>query len=206
MVLGETSALRFLWKPPGLPVFPPHDQPDGDCVLKRYLLDYPHAEQGFPNGFAGGIAHRLDTLTSGIVVAAKGPVELQAVRADWSNLRKFYRFYSEAPAEFEHQVVEAPIAHHAKKAKRVVVGGRGPHRGQWRAARTVFSRLGEGWWQAEIRSGALHQVRAHAAFLGIALDGDPLYGKRAGTPQLIHVGIVAAGWSFWLPNPPGPAR
>ena len=206
MLLGETSTLRFVAKPAGLPVFPPHASPAGDCVLTRLLLACPIQAQSFPPGFEGGIAHRLDTFTSGFVVVAKNPAALAAVRAEWSSLAKFYRFRSVGTANCDEQVITAPIAHHPRKKDRVVVGPSGRHRGEWRPAWTRLRRVGDGWWEAEIHTGALHQVRAHAAYAGLPLDGDSLYGGAPGEPTLVHVGIVGKHWSFWLADPPGPPR
>lgn len=205
MLLGETAGLRFVAKPAGIPVFPPHADPEGDCVLRRLLEAFPGQDGAFPAGFEGGIAHRLDTLTSGFVVVAKTPEALAHVRDEWPTLRKFYRFRSLGVVEFAETTVNAPIAHHARRADRVVVQRwpRERHRGAWLPAWTRLRALGEGWWEAEIRTGVRHQVRAHAAFAGVPLAGDALYGGGEGAPVLVHVAIVGATWRFDLPNPPG---
>ena len=198
MLLGETAELRFVDKPVGLPVFPPHADSQGDCVLARLLVAFPDQSGAFPPGFEGGIAHRLDTLTGGFVVVAKTPAVLSRLRAEWTTLRKVYELRSSGAVAFRETVVTAPIANHARRADRVVVQ-RWPqerHRGKWLTAETWLSRLGDGLWQAEIHTGVRHQVRAHAAFAGLPLDGDELYGGGPGMPHLRHVGIHRAGWSF----------
>ncbi len=206
MTHGENHDLRFIDKPAGLPVFPPHGDLAGDCVLRRYLAAFD-VPPGFPPGFEGGIAHRLDTLTSGFVVVAKTPEALATVRGEWPQLRKFYRFRSDG-ALGNPVVVDAPIAHHPRRGDRVVVKRevRRGHRGQWRPAWTRIVPLGEGWFEAEIRTGVLHQVRAHAAFAGVPLVSDPVYGRvEDGVAAcLVHVAIEGPRWSFRLPAPPGP--
>jgi 23S rRNA-/tRNA-specific pseudouridylate synthase len=37
LVIHRRGALVFLRKPAGLPVFPPHADPEGDCLLSRWL-------------------------------------------------------------------------------------------------------------------------------------------------------------------------
>lgn len=201
MLLGETAELRFVDKPAGLPVFPPHADPDGDCVLARLLAACPDQAGDFPRGFEGGIAHRLDTLTGGFVVAARTPAALARLRGDWTTLRKVYELRSGGLVPFDETVVTAPIANHARRADRVVVQrwARERHRGKWLEASTRLRRLFGGLWQAEIHTGVRHQVRAHAAFAGLPLDGDALYGGATGTPHLRHVAIHGAAWSFELP-------
>lgn len=202
MLLGETDDLRFVAKPAGIPCFPPHGNPDGDSLLARLEAAGLAGAGLFPAGYAGGIAHRLDTLTSGFVVVAKNAPALERVRAEWSGLRKFYRFRSAAVVDFDSREIAAPIANHARRAERVVVQ-RWPqerHRGRWLEAWTRLRRLASPWWEAEIRTGVRHQVRAHAAFAGLPLDGDLLYGGIEGVPVLVHVAILGPRWSFRLPE------
>ena len=91
-----------------------------------------------------------------------------------------------------------------------------PHRGRWLHADTELRRLGRlpeglGAWEAVIRTGVTHQVRAHAAFVGLALAGDRLYGGGPSpafcTPAapfaLHHVGV--AGPDLQPPPCPLPA-
>jgi len=204
VLLGETPELRFVDKPPGLPCFPPHGDPAGDCVLRRLLEAFPEqGEPGFPEGFAGGIAHRLDTLTSGFVVVARTPAALTRLRAAWPSLRKRYHLRSSGEVGFDDRVVDAPIANHARHADRVVVQrwARERHRGRWLPAWTHFRRVEGSLWSAEIRTGVRHQVRAHAAFAGLPLDGDVLYGGLPDTtPVLRHVAIEGDGLRFALPE------
>lgn len=204
MLLGETATLRFVDKPAGVPVFPPHADPDGDCVLRRLLAAFPEqGAPGFPEGFAGGIAHRLDTLTSGFLVVARTPDALARLRAAWPSLRKLYHLRSSADVDFDDRVVDAPIGNHARRTERVVVQrwARERHRGRWLPAWTHFRRVQGSLWSAEIRTGVRHQVRAHAAFVGLPLDGDVLYGGRPDTtPVLRHVAIEGEGLRFALPE------
>jgi 23S rRNA-/tRNA-specific pseudouridylate synthase len=66
-----------------------------------------------------------------------------------------------------------------------------PHRGSWYEARTVFERISGRQWRAVMRTGVMHQIRVHAAFLGIPLAGDRKYG---GGPSPSR----QPGIDFWL--------
>ena len=202
----------YLYKPAGLPVFPPHAEPAGDCLLARLL---PHlqgeAAHAWPEGFEGGIAHRLDNVTSGVVVVARTLAALAALRAEFAaaTLRKFYVFHSAGQVDFTERLVTAPIAHHASKKDRMVCAwpdrptpDHTPHRGKWYPAWTNITRRGP-MWQAEIRTGVTHQVRVHAAFAHLPLTGDRLYGGAPGVFKLHHLRIVGEGWRSPLVEPPG---
>jgi 23S rRNA pseudouridine1911/1915/1917 synthase len=202
LVLGEDEHRLYLWKPSGIPVFPPHADPSGDCLYTRLCAWDASRTTGWPPGFEGGIAHRLDTATSGLVVAARAPGDLTALRAEFSShiLRKFYVFRSAGVAAAA--VRTDPIAHHPNRKDRMVTrrGPRTAHRGKWYDAWTRFTPLGEGWWEAEIRTGVMHQIRVHAQAAGIPLDGDERYGGAPGRLVLHHVRMIGPGWA----SPPAP--
>ena len=65
LIIAETPDLIWLEKPAGIPVFRPHKDPAGDCLLARLLTARPEHDDSFPDGFEGGILHRLDVSTSG---------------------------------------------------------------------------------------------------------------------------------------------
>jgi 23S rRNA pseudouridine1911/1915/1917 synthase len=207
MILAEDEHRIYLLKPAGVPVFPPHADPAGDCVYTRLCAARPERAAGWPAGFEGGIAHRLDNPTSGLLVIAKTPRDLEMLRAEFAShtLRKFYLFRSSSIVGFREIVRTDPIAHHPNRKDRMVPQRHPkiPHRGRWYDAWTRFTARGEGWWQAEIRTGVTHQIRVHALAAGIPLDNDPIY--RPQTPEdplpsdaprltLHHACIVAVGW------------
>lgn len=182
-----------LAKPAGLPVYPPHDEPGGDCLLLRLHNDQPwRREIAWPRGFEGGIAHRLDNDTSGAVLAADSLEELAAIRARFSRgtLEKTYLLRAAREVPWDRNVCDRPLAHHPRRKALMVVqrdrAGRTPHRGKWYPARTEFARLRPGLpiWKAVITTGVTHQVRAHAAFLGIPILGDRLYGGARHDPAI----------------------
>lgn len=209
-LLADDTDRFYLWKPPGLPVFPPHADPQGDCVLRQWLTMGIVQEAGWPQGFEGGIAHRLDNATSGLLLVARSPDRLPALRQLFQDgaLRKFYLFRASVPPPFAARVIEVPLAHHPRKKDRMVWqrGPRTDHRGRWYPAWTELRARDDGWWRAEIRTGVMHQVRVHATYAGVALDGDAIYAppERRDLPFCLHhQGVVAPGWAS--PEAPLPA-
>lgn len=180
LVIAETPSCLWLNKPAGIPVFRPHADPTGDCLLARLLKDRPTQGADFPTGFEGGIVHRLDVSTSGVVLAAKGPEHFGALRSLFTDKRlvKTYRFLSNGQVPWNENDVHAEIAHDKRRKKRMVVqrGETTPHRGKWYPAKTHFRHIEGRLWEAVITTGVMHQIRAHAAFVGIPLAGDKVYG------------------------------
>lgn len=182
-----------LSKPPGLPVFPPHADPAGDCLLARLLRQAPwRGAVAWPAGFEGGIAHRLDNATSGAVLAADSLEELARLRALFAGhrLRKTYVFLSEGEVAWRARSCDFPLAHHPRKKSRMVAWVAGQdepaHRGKWYPAHSEFRHRRGRLWEVTITTGITHQIRVHAAVLGIPVLGDGLYGKpgRAGGAEV----------------------
>jgi 23S rRNA-/tRNA-specific pseudouridylate synthase len=170
-------------KPPGLPVFPPHLDPQGDCLLRRLLNIQPARHNiSWPNGFEGGIAHRLDNATSGAVLVADNLNELTHFRNLFTSHQwtKTYLLLTDGSASWDHHRCDKPIAHHPTKRSRMVVkrGENTPHRGRWYPVETHFHRVAQRLFEVTMRTGVTHQIRVHAAFLGIPIMGDPVYGSR----------------------------
>jgi 23S rRNA pseudouridine1911/1915/1917 synthase len=205
VVLGAAQDWVALNKPAGIPVFPPHADPSGDCLLTRWTHEQNNSDgHDWPAGFEGGIAHRLDGSTSGQVLAAATPVALTRIRDMFRNgdLNKRYVFVSAGDVPWSEHTVQTPIAHDKRRRSRMIVqrGKSTPHRGRWYTAHTSFRRLGKTTdtaflWEAVITTGVMHQIRVHAASVGIPLRGDKHYG--GGTPQdesisflLHHIGMT----------------
>ena len=190
--------LTTLAKPAGIPVFPPHRAPEGDCLLARLLAREPErAGLPWPEGFAGGLAHRLDIATSGAVAVADTPATLDQIREAFATgaLTKTYRFRARRQVSWDHNTCDRPIAHDRRRKRRMVVqrGPNTPHRGRWHPATTHFRRIGPHLWEATMHTGVMHQIRVHAAFVGLVLAGDPVYGGGEpleeaieGAPFLLH--------------------
>ena len=213
MYIDAVVEVRFcgitLAKEAGVPCFQKHDDRDVDCMLYRLYERYPNQKLfDWPAGFSGGIAHRLDIPTSGQLLVAADVAELDWLRRQFADkkLLKTYYFLTAKQVSWRENTITAALAHDRRKKSRMVVqrGLNTPHRGRWLAAKTSFLWCGEQGgltlWRAQMRTGVMHQIRLHAAFAGIALAGDKLYGGGASPAffpvpfALHHVGVEAERW------------
>lgn len=202
--LGEGPADLLVVKPPGMTVFPSRQRP-GQGDLLGWILDrWPtQGSVAWPEGFDGGILHRLDTATSGLVWVARDLEGLARRRALFSAgvLEKRYVFLTTGEASEGIRAgweVRWEIGHHPEDRRRMIVrrGARTGVRGKWYPARTRLRRVWEGGalgsvWEAVITTGVMHQIRVHAKAVGLSLLGDTLYGGADGTGP-------APDAPFWL--------
>jgi len=133
----------------------------------------------------GGIVHRLDADTSGLMVLARtetaGVRLVEQFRA--REVTKLYKALVHGEPRFEQDWIEAPIGRHPKYRERMAVVAEG----EGREAATfyeVVDRLGAwAWLSVRPTTGRTHQIRVHLTHVHHPLVGDRLYRERS-TPPL----------------------
>src|SRR5262249_48746507 len=175
-VVHEDAELVAVDKPGGMPGHALDPRQRGTAAA--FLLGrYPEmAAVGDP--LAPGLVHRLDTGTSGLLVAARTRDAHAALRAAFSGGAVEKRYLAvvagSAPPRGRPTF---PLAHDPRDRRRMRVVGTGS-----RACRAVtdFERVsvvGErALVAATMRTGVTHQIRVHLAEIGHPLLGDVLYG------------------------------
>lgn len=196
-VLGAEPASLVLAKPPGLPSVAVVGRA-GPSVARWLAAEYPEcAALGGPG--EAGLVHRLDTGTSGLLLAARSAEA-------WSDLREQFRrheIHKEYFAVVEGCVdgsleIDAPIGQHRKSRTRVRALPPGAHpRYVVTHATTYVSVLQTSTTHslvaARTTTGARHQIRVHLAHAGHPLVGDVRYGAPPvdGVDYLLHASGIA---------------
>ena len=193
-------------KPAGLPVHP-LTPGEPDSLLQRLLTAYPEvADAGAEGPLRGGLVHRLDTLTSGLVACARHPEAWQRLRGafkDGKVLKQYIACVAE-PAVLAGEV-GLPVRRWLKTVRhrpaRVAVVPPGTQGG--RPCGMTLDRLeGNRVW-ITLGSGHLHQIRVMLADLGAPILGDDVYGGSAsqvvGSEQAT---LRLHAWRLGLPNGP----
>jgi len=166
LILHEDEHILVINKPANLPVLPDGWEPDAPYLVKLLLEKYPQLM----------VVHRLDKVTSGVMVFARSPEAHRALNI---------QFEKHTTAKAYHSIcVGVPRwdQHTARHKLRVNVGH--SHRtvvdnGQGKPAETCFTVLkrfnGFALLEAVPATGRTHQIRVHAYALGHPLLGDLLY-------------------------------
>jgi 23S rRNA pseudouridine1911/1915/1917 synthase len=183
-VLHEDPDLVVVSKEAGLPTLP-RDASDTRALACRLVARYPELRSIGPP-LEAGLVHRLDTMTSGILVAARTP-EAHALLKDLWRYRRVEKTYVALVEGVvrESFTVLVPVAHDPRSAKRMTVGRQG------RSAETRFRSLAAGARAslvlASLREGRRHQIRVHLRTAGHPVVADPLYAglSKGGAPRLM---------------------
>jgi 23S rRNA pseudouridine1911/1915/1917 synthase len=191
-VLLETPEVVVLDKPAGQPTAP-LDPGERGTLANAIVARYPEtAGIGF-SPREPGLCHRLDTGTSGLVLAARTAAAFEVLSRALKEGRidKRYLLICEARDLPEAGTIDIPLAPHPKDRRRVYacVHPRDVARLGPRPASTSYTKVREvgPWALVEVKApkAARHQIRAHFAAIEHPLAGDALYG---GQPFPGHAG------------------
>jgi len=168
-------------KPAGLPVDPPRR---GGISLENHLDSLTFGFHRWPMA-----VHRLDQDTSGCLLLSRNPKAharlQQAFEAN--KVEKRYLAVLEGVPSGEEGMIDLPLAKVSTREEgwRMTGAPDGkPARTAWRVLRSEGGRT-----LVEFRpaTGRTHQIRVHALEgLGIAVVGDPVYGRADKAGMLLH--------------------
>lgn len=177
-IVYEDEAILVINKPAGLVVHPAAGHAEGTLV--NALLAHAPELALLPRG---GIVHRLDMETSGLLVVARTlpahhslveQLQQRTVKRDYCALC--------IGAMTGGGTVDAPIGRHPRQRKKMAViamGGK-PAITHYRLAQRFghHTRIA-----VSLETGRTHQIRVHMAHRHYPLIGDPLYGGRPRIPK-----------------------
>lgn len=180
----EDTEVIVVNKPPGLVVHPGAGNPTG--TLQNALLHHDPKLAEIPRG---GIVHRLDKDTSGLMVVAR-TLRAHTSLVEQLSAREVHRQYAAIVygAMIAGGKVDAPLGRHPHDRLKQAVREDGRDavthyrvRERFRAMTLVECRL---------ETGRTHQIRVHMAHVKHPLIGDPQYGgllklPKGATPELV---------------------
>jgi 23S rRNA pseudouridine1911/1915/1917 synthase len=195
-VIHEDAAAIVVNKPGGLPCHPLEAGERG-TVMNAVVARFPETASAGDKPLEGGLVHRLDNGTSGALLIARNGGAFEKLRDAIRAGRVARRYEALVAGYIEARIqIDTPIAHHAKNARKMVVGDPASANAKraGRAAATIVEpvrRVGEFTLVSVTpKTGSRHQIRVHLASIGHPIVGDALYGGPA-SAALTH-------GRFWL--------
>jgi 23S rRNA pseudouridine1911/1915/1917 synthase len=192
-VLYRDETVVIVAKPGGMPSQPQRIGEVG-TVASGIVALHPECAEVADDPRDGGLVHRLDIGTSGVLIAARTRAAWVALRTAFSMgtiVKEYLALVEGSPVSTE---CEAPLA---QRGGRVVVDyaeGLTAHT-RW----VVERRLGtHQLLRCHTTSGRMHQIRVHLATCGAPIVGDALYG---GQPMMGLDGFFLHAARVQFPHP-----
>lgn len=174
-IVYEDEALLVVNKPKGMVVHPAPGNPGGTLVnaLMYHLSDL----SGIGGELRPGIVHRIDKLTSGLIVVAKNDMAHASLAAQLKehSARRTYIAIVDGNIKEDSGTVDAPIGRHPVDRKRMAVVKDGREAvTHWRVLERygVYTLI-----EARLETGRTHQIRVHMAYIKHPVAGDTVYGS-----------------------------
>ena len=212
-ILYEDEHLIILNKAAGMAAHPAPGNETGTLV--NALL---HHCKGQLSGIGGverpGIVHRLDKLTSGVMVAAKTEAAHTGLAAlfEHHDIERMYLAVTRGAPRPLTGAIDAAIARSQTDRKKMSVH-RNPDSPVARRAVTHY-KVAETYGvrdkhtrapaaalvECRLETGRTHQIRVHMAHIGVPVIGDPVYGRQMGVSALgdgaVHAAALVVARAF----------
>jgi len=176
VVLYQDADLVAIDKPAGISCHPLRAGEIG-TVANALVARFPECARAGGDPREGGLGHRLDRDTSGVLLAARSHAAWLALRAALKQPDCEKSYLAEVMGRPEPRGrMDAPIGRSGRRGRRVRIGeGRNPLPAvtEWEV---LDPRGGTTLVRARLHAGRAHQVRAHLAAAGHPIAGDAVYG------------------------------
>lgn len=195
-IVHEDGWLVAVNKPPGLASQAPRERRPGELTVPEALALQLGARDGKRSELL--LFHRLDRITSGILVLARHHESARSLSAAWGAGRAEKTYLAVVRGDPGAE----PITVSDRIGRDRLTPGRFRADREGKPARTLLRRLaahsGLALVEARPLTGRSHQVRVHLAEAGTPVAGDRLYAGGRGTPRpFLHA------WRLALPHPHG---
>lgn len=196
-VLFESAEFVIVDKPAGLPTAP-ISRREPRSLAAALLAHYPElAGVGFRDR-EPGLVHRLDTQTSGVVLAARTQRAFELARGLFASSAIDKRYLAVTrPGLPDHGEIETLLGPDPADPRRVRVFEQPPD-GYAKLCRTryrVLERRQFALVELEVTRAFRHQIRAHLAHLGFPIVGDAVYAgppaPELGARHALHGSVIA---------------
>ena len=176
-ILFEDEHVLVVNKPAGLVVHPAAGHPAGTLV--NALLGYAPELEALPRG---GIVHRLDKDTSGVMCVARSSLAHRSLVTQLSERTVKREYVAVCQGVLSGgKTIDEPIGRHPSARTKMAVTPSG------KPAITHFQvkeRFGHHTAiTVNLETGRTHQIRVHLAWYKHPLLGDPVYGGRLRVPK-----------------------
>ena len=182
-IVFEDAALVAVNKPAGIAVHPLSSEERG-TLMNGVVARYPELATLGDQPLMAGALHRIDTETSGVVIAARSQEAFEALREQFTEQRveKIYWALVEGhialPAHVTHHLAHHPGLPYCKMVDARTLSENVRQFPAETAYRPLELRGKYTLLEVTIFTGVTHQIRCHLALAGFPIVNDVRYGAR----------------------------
>jgi 23S rRNA pseudouridine1911/1915/1917 synthase len=150
------------------------------------------------DGERGGIVHRLDRATSGVMICAKNEDTLKFLQKQFHDrkVKKTYIAITKLKPKVEEAIIDAPIGRNLKDPKKFHVTSDGKK--ATTHYKLVKSLNNQNMIELSPSTGRTHQLRIHLAYINCPIIGDELYGGEVAPRLLLHAKSIEITLPFGI--------
>lgn len=144
----------------------------------------------------GGVVHRLDKDTSGLLILAKTEEAYEGLKKQFLERTAVKKYLALVHGNLKEQtgVLSTPIDRHPKNRHKFAVGGDLSRTSitEWKVLKNYEFRIMNNWEKYSLveltpHTGRTHQLRVHMQHLGHRIVSDPIYGFQKKVKQDLKI-------------------
>lgn len=196
-ILYEDDFICVIDKPQGMVVHPAPGHESGTLV--NALLFHFNSLSSIGGEYRPGIVHRIDKMTSGLLVVAKNDTAHLSLSEQFKthSAHRTYIALVEGNLKEDSGIVDAPIGRHPADRKKMAIVSNGREAvTHWQVLYRFGTRT---LLKVSLETGRTHQIRVHMASIHHPVTGDPVYGSSK--PALGLEGQALHGYCLELRHP-----
>jgi len=195
-IIFESENFLIINKPSGLVVHPFDYSIEGTLIdflmshsLEIFNINNPITLQDKRIINLGGIVHKLDRDTSGVMVIAKNLATFDELKTQFRNhtIKKTYLALVEGNVQQDEFTIDAPLGRNKKDYKQQVnpTNPRGELRDAVTHVKVVTRNEKATLIELTPKTGRTHQLRAHMSHIGHPIVGDKAYGSTHDSARIM---------------------
>ncbi|MCX6804638.1 MAG: RNA pseudouridine synthase [Patescibacteria group bacterium] len=194
-IIYEDDKVIVINKPAGLTMHPKNALDQSNSVQKIFSAKLANNDE-----LRGGIVHRLDKDTSGVVIMAKDADTLEFLQSQFANRKVDKQYMCLVWGHLKHPRarIELPIRRSTKSPNIMAVHPTGKM--SISEYRVVSEYPLYSYVEFDIHTGRTHQIRVQLAHLGHSVVGDKLYGGKSMPAGLTRQFLHAQKLSLIIPG------
>ena len=199
-VVFEDDDVIVINKPQGMVVHPGPGHAE-DTLVNALLAHCGDSLSGIGGQKRPGIVHRIDKMTSGLIIAAKNDLSHMSLTSQLAErtLLREYAAIVHGRIKVESRTIDAPIGRHHIDRKRQAVTEKNSRSAVTHIeVVTVYDKFTH--IHCRLETGRTHQIRVHLAHIGHPVVGDVVYGRKKAEFGLLGQALHAQRLEFLHPT------